>query len=176
MEKQSLGLIETVGYVPAIEAADIGSKAANVTVLGYGNVDAGLITVKFCGDVAAVKAAVSAAAAAAAKIGKVVSVHVIPRPDRQLNIGPPHAPPAPEGNPPASAMETKEAEQPVLELPPSPSEQEASPVSPEEGPAEDTAPGSSGFEIESTRPQPEDAGEERPKKLKKKKKGETGKG
>lgn len=96
MEKQSLGLIETVGFVPAVEAADTGTKAANVTLLGYGNVDAGLITVKFCGDVGAVKAAVKAAEAAARKVGKVVSVHVIPRPDRQLNIGPPQAPPPPD--------------------------------------------------------------------------------
>ena len=62
MEKQSLGLIETLGFVPAVEAADTGTKAANVSLLGYGNVDAGLITVKFCGDVAAVEAAVTAAA------------------------------------------------------------------------------------------------------------------
>ncbi len=59
MEKQSLGLIETLGFVPAVEAADTGTKAANVSLLGYGNVDAGLITVKFCGDVAAVEAAVT---------------------------------------------------------------------------------------------------------------------
>ena len=48
--------------MPAVEAADTGTKAANVSLLGYGNVDAGLITVKFCGDVAAVEAAVTAAA------------------------------------------------------------------------------------------------------------------
>jgi microcompartment protein CcmL/EutN len=96
LEKQSLGLIETVGFVPAIEAADTGTKAANVTLLGYWNVDAGLITVKFCGDVGAVKAAVKAAEAAAKRVGKVVSVHVIPRPDRQLNIGPPQTPPPPD--------------------------------------------------------------------------------
>jgi microcompartment protein CcmL/EutN len=95
LEKQSLGLIETVGYVPAVEAADTGTKAANVTLLGYGNVDAGLITIKFLGDVGAVKAAVKAAAAAAQRVGKVVSVHVIPRPDRQLNIGPPQGAPPP---------------------------------------------------------------------------------
>src|SRR5208283_4714672 len=99
MEKGSLGLIETWGYVPAIEAADAGSKAANVTLLGYEVVKAGLITVKFVGDVAAVRAAVTAGSAAAGKVGKVVSVHVIPRPDRQLRITP-GGPPTPGGKQP----------------------------------------------------------------------------
>ena len=94
MEKGSLGLIETWGYVPAIEAADAGSKAADVTLLGYEVVKAGLVTVKFVGDVAAVRAAVTAGSAAAGKIGKVMSVHVIPRPDRQLRITP-GGPPTP---------------------------------------------------------------------------------
>ncbi|MBC2743996.1 MAG: BMC domain-containing protein, partial [Desulfosarcina sp.] len=35
MKKRSLGLIETWGYVPAVEAVDAGTKAANVTFLGY---------------------------------------------------------------------------------------------------------------------------------------------
>jgi hypothetical protein len=134
MEKGSLGLIETWGYVPAIEAADAGSKAANVTLLGYEEVRAGLVTVKFVGDVAAVRAAVTAGAAAAGKVGKVVSVHVIPRPDRQLRIAPgspptpgekqpeppPPSPPGEEGAEPAPAVPAPlEGEQP--EPPPIPS-------------------------------------------------------
>jgi microcompartment protein CcmL/EutN len=86
MEKESLGLIETLGLVAAIEAADAGSKAANVTLRGYERARAGLITVAFVGDVAAVRAAVSAAAAAAKRVGTVVSVHVIARPDNQLHV------------------------------------------------------------------------------------------
>ena len=128
MEKGSLGLIETWGYVPAIEAADAGSKAANVTLLGYEEVRAGLVTVKFVGDVAAVRAAVTAGAAAAGKVGKVVSVHVIPRPDRQLRITPggpptpgdeqpeppPPSPPGEEGAEPAPEVSAPlEEEQPV---------------------------------------------------------------
>lgn len=84
MEKDSLGLIETLGLVGAIEAADAGSKAANVAFRGYERGRAGLITVVFAGDVAAVRAAVTAGAAAARQVGKVLSVHVIARPDRQL--------------------------------------------------------------------------------------------
>jgi len=86
MERDSLGLIETSGLVAAIEAADAGSKAANVTFRGYESARAGLITVVFLGDVAAVRAAVTAGSAAAKRVGTVVSVHVIARPDRQLHV------------------------------------------------------------------------------------------
>ncbi|HEY1730784.1 MAG TPA: BMC domain-containing protein [Terriglobales bacterium] len=86
MERDSLGLIETSGLVAAIEAADAGSKAANVTFRGYERARAGLITVVFLGDVAAVRAAVTAGSAAAKRIGTVISVHVIARPDRQLRV------------------------------------------------------------------------------------------
>jgi microcompartment protein CcmL/EutN len=86
MEAPSLGLVEIFGYVATIEAADAGCKAANVSLLGYERGRAGLFTVKFAGDVAAVRAAVTAASAAAERIGKVVAVHVIARPDRQLHV------------------------------------------------------------------------------------------
>ena len=88
MKTKSLGLIETWGFIPAIEAADAGAKAADVILIGYEITKVALVTVKFRGDVAAVMAAVSAGAAAARKVGKVVAVHVIPRPDRQVPIEP----------------------------------------------------------------------------------------
>ena len=88
MEKRSIGMIETLGYVPAVEAADAGTKAADVTLVGFERARGGLITVKFLGDVAAVQTSVSAGKAAAMKVGRVVAVHVIPRPDRQLRIEP----------------------------------------------------------------------------------------
>ncbi len=83
--EQALGLIETRGLVGAIEAADAGLKAAPVSLLGTERVDAALVTVLFSGDVASVKAAVDAGAAAAERVGELVSVHVIPRPDPQLD-------------------------------------------------------------------------------------------
>lgn len=83
-DQRSLGLIETWGLTAAIEAADAGAKAANVDCQGYELGRGGLVTVKFLGDVAAVRAAVSAASVAAARIGKVVSTHVIARPNEQL--------------------------------------------------------------------------------------------
>ncbi len=80
MSQEALGMIETRGLVPAIEAADAMSKSANVALVGYEKIGSGLVTVMVRGDVGAVKAATDAGSAAAAKVGQVVSVHVIPRP------------------------------------------------------------------------------------------------
>jgi ethanolamine utilization protein EutM len=77
----ALGLIETRGLVGAIEAADAAVKTADVQLVGKERAEAGLITIKLRGDVAAVRAAVDAGAAAAQRVGELVSVHVIPRPD-----------------------------------------------------------------------------------------------
>lgn len=82
----ALGLIETRGLVGAIEAADAGTKAANVRLLGTERADAGLVTVKFLGDVAAVKAAVDAGGAAAERVGQLIATHVIPRPHDDLGL------------------------------------------------------------------------------------------
>jgi len=77
-------MVETRGLVPLIEASDAMVKAASVEMIGWDRVGSGLVTAFVTGEVAAVKAAVSAGAAAAAKIGEVVSVHVIPRPHEDL--------------------------------------------------------------------------------------------
>ena len=76
----ALGMVETKGLVAAIEAADAMVKAANVELTSYEKIGSGLVTVMVRGDVGAVKAATEAGGAAAAKVGKVVSVHVIARP------------------------------------------------------------------------------------------------
>jgi microcompartment protein CcmL/EutN len=81
---KALGLVETRGLVGAIEAADAMAKAANIKIIGREKVAPALITIKCVGDVAAVKAAVDAGAAAAQRIGQLVSTHVIPQPDSQL--------------------------------------------------------------------------------------------
>lgn len=107
-QRRSLGMIETWGYVPAIEALDAGAKAANVTFLGYEITEVALVTVKFMGDVAAVKAAVTAGAQAARQVGKVVAIHVIPRPDPQLRVEPPHKLPSPAQPPREEAQEAKQ--------------------------------------------------------------------
>ena len=84
MEKEALGLIETRGFVGAVEAADAMVKAADVELTGTQTVGAGLVTVMVRGDVGAVKAAVDAGAAAAKRVGELVSVHVIPRPHNDV--------------------------------------------------------------------------------------------
>ena len=78
---EALGMVETKGYVAAVEAADAMVKAANVILVGKEYIGAGYVTVMVRGDVGAVKAATDAGAAAAAAVGEeVLSKHVIPRP------------------------------------------------------------------------------------------------
>lgn len=81
---EALGLIETRGLVPAIEAADAMVKAAKVTLQGREFVSGGLVMVSVRGDVGAVKAAVEAGAEAARRVGELVSAHVIPRPHLEV--------------------------------------------------------------------------------------------
>ena len=82
----ALGLVEVYGYVPAVEALDSALKAANVHLVSLQKVQGGLVTVIVTGDVGAVRAAVDASAAAAAKVGRVISTHVIPRPSDSLEM------------------------------------------------------------------------------------------
>lgn len=86
----ALGMIETKGLVGSIEAADAMVKAANVTLIGKEQIGSGLVTVMVRGDVGAVKAAVDAGAAAA-RVGELVSQHVIPRPHNDVEKILPHA-------------------------------------------------------------------------------------
>ncbi|MFT4050605.1 MAG: propanediol utilization microcompartment protein PduA [Solirubrobacterales bacterium] len=78
--QEALGMVETKGFVGAVEAADAMVKSANVQLIGSEKIGAGFVTVMVRGDVGAVKAATDAGAAAASKVGELVSVHVIPRP------------------------------------------------------------------------------------------------
>ena len=84
MTGDALGLVETRGLVGSIEAADAMVKAANVQLIGYEQIGGGYVTVMVRGDVGAVKAATDVGAEAAARIGEVVSVHVIPRPHAEV--------------------------------------------------------------------------------------------
>lgn len=86
MVRKALGLIETVGLVAALEAADAALKAANVELMGYELTNGGgMVLVKFSGDVGAIKMAVEAGRLAAGKVSKVVATHVIPRPHQQMS-------------------------------------------------------------------------------------------
>jgi len=80
----ALGLIEVKGLVGAIEAADAMTKSANVELINYEKIGSGLVTIMVRGDVGAVKAATDAGASAAERVGKIISVHVIPRPHKDV--------------------------------------------------------------------------------------------
>lgn len=132
---KALGMIELYGYLAAVEALDAALKAANVERLGVEKVGGGLVTAMVEGDVGAVKAAMDASAAAAERVGRVISVHVIPRPHAEVEqmLKKPDPPtdgtpvPVPETDPEPEAPQTeevlkteepvKEEETPVAEMP-----------------------------------------------------------
>ena len=82
----ALGLIETKGLLPAVEAADAMLKAADVRLLEKSLAGGGLVTITVAGETSAVKAAVDAGTAAVRRLAgaTLVSTHVIPRPDEEL--------------------------------------------------------------------------------------------
>ena len=84
MSFEALGMIETKGFIGAVEAADAMVKTANVVLVGKEYIGAGYVTVMVRGDVGAVKAATDAGAAAARRVGELLSVHVIPRPHTEV--------------------------------------------------------------------------------------------
>jgi ethanolamine utilization protein EutM len=89
----ALGMIETRGFVGSTEALDAMSKAADVDFAWRESVGGGYFTVLVRGSVGAVKAATDAGARAAKSVGEVVTVHVIPKPDPQVELmlpGTPH--------------------------------------------------------------------------------------
>jgi ethanolamine utilization protein EutM len=81
---EALGMIETKGYVGSVEASDAMVKAANVTLIKTVPIGGGLITVLAKGDIGSIKAAVDAGSKAAARVGELVSSHVIARPHEEL--------------------------------------------------------------------------------------------
>ena len=70
-------MIETIGLVGAIEAADTALKTAEVEIVNRHIVKGGIVTVELSGDVGAIKVAVEAGAEAAKRLGVFVSSHVI---------------------------------------------------------------------------------------------------
>ena len=83
--EQAIGLIETIGMVPALEAADKMLKAGDVRLIGYENTASGYISILVQGDVAACEAAVKAGVKAVEELGaEVYSSVVIPRPHPSL--------------------------------------------------------------------------------------------
>jgi ethanolamine utilization protein EutM len=81
---ESLGMIETKGYVGSVEASDAMVKAAAVTLAKQIQIGGGFVTVLVKGDIGSVKAAVEAGAEAAKRVGELVCAHVIARPHADL--------------------------------------------------------------------------------------------
>ena len=80
----ALGIIETLGFTPAMQAADAAVKSANVSLGKWLKVGGGKVNVIIRGDVAAVTAAVDAGVQAASRIGNVEAHVIIPRPANKL--------------------------------------------------------------------------------------------
>jgi ethanolamine utilization protein EutM len=80
----SLGMIETKGYVGSVEASDAMVKAAGVTLARQVQIGGGMVTVIVKGDVGSVKAAVEAGSEAAKRVGELICSHVIARPHPEL--------------------------------------------------------------------------------------------
>ena len=80
----AIGLIETKGLLPAIEATDAMAKAANVEISRRIDIGGAYVTTIVSGDVGSVRAAVEAGAAAASQVGELVGSHIIPRPSEGL--------------------------------------------------------------------------------------------
>lgn len=81
---KAMGMIETMGLIGSIEAADAMVKSANVEILKQEMIDGGIVTVLITGDVGAVQAAVEAGRDAAARVGELLAAHVIARPDEEV--------------------------------------------------------------------------------------------
>jgi ethanolamine utilization protein EutM len=78
--QQAIGLVETKGIVPLVEATDAMAKAASVKIEKRIDLGGGYVTTVVSGDVGSVRAAVEAGAAAASQIGELISSHIIARP------------------------------------------------------------------------------------------------
>lgn len=83
---EALGMIETRCFPAMVEAADAMVKAARVELVNYEKTGGGYVTAVIRGDVAAVKAACDAGQNAAARVGELVSVHIIARPHANVDL------------------------------------------------------------------------------------------
>ncbi|MBI5769885.1 MAG: BMC domain-containing protein [Verrucomicrobia bacterium] len=80
----SIGMVETKGYVGSVEASDAMVKAANVSLVRQIQIGGGFVTVIVKGDVGSVRAAVDAGGEAAKRVGELVCSHIIARPHAEL--------------------------------------------------------------------------------------------
>jgi len=81
---EALGMIETKGLAALIEACDVMAKTEKVEIIGYEQTGGGYVTAIVRGEIAHVRTAVQQGSKAAAKVGKVITAHVIARPHRDV--------------------------------------------------------------------------------------------
>ncbi|MEO5618497.1 MAG: BMC domain-containing protein [Candidatus Eisenbacteria bacterium] len=78
MPRQSLGMVETRGFLAAVEAADAMCKTASVELVRYEVVRDGRVTIMVRGGVSEVESAVLAGGRAASRVGELLGTHIIP--------------------------------------------------------------------------------------------------
>ncbi len=84
LKKDSLGFLETTGFVNAVKAADAMLKTADVELISNKKTGSGFVSLIIKGDIGAVRAATEAGASRLRKNGDPVSTLVIQTPDSQL--------------------------------------------------------------------------------------------
>ena len=87
--QDAIGLLETKGMVPLIDATDAMAKAANVQIIKRIGIGGGMVTTVVRGDVGSVRAAVEAGANAANAAGAMVVANYITSPQFQLVMADP---------------------------------------------------------------------------------------
>ena len=84
MKEATLGLIETYGFIGAVEGLDVALKSANVKLVSCEFVTGGIVTILITGDVASVKASIEAACSAVDRLGTLRNAHVIARAEENV--------------------------------------------------------------------------------------------
>lgn len=118
LSNQAVGLLETRGFPAMVGAADAMLKAADVRLMSYERIGAGLCTAIIRGPVSDVAMAVEAGMFEAERIGELNAVMVIPRPLEDLDQTLPLASCWIEQRQPLRVpINVKEQEKEVVELP-----------------------------------------------------------
>lgn len=86
MTTGAIGMIETKGFLCAVEAANTMIKTEGIELIGKESIGEGYTTLIIEGELGAVKSAIDAGADSASKIGEVISAYVIGRPHPDLKI------------------------------------------------------------------------------------------
>ena len=82
LQKTALGMVETIGLIASVEAADAMTKVANVSITCQEEIGSGYVTIMVRGEIGAVQASVDAGVSAAKRTGQLIAGHVIARPHR----------------------------------------------------------------------------------------------